>query len=502
MSVEPKPTENRELNALEHGTLSGPSSQSQIFTQSDDDATTVVGWDGDDDPANPYNWPAWRTNLYAGLLSFLAFLIPLASSIIAPAVPAIMEEFGSDDLTLESLVVSIYVLGLGLGPMIFAPLSEIYGRVPIYHACNVGFIAFHVACALSPSLGSLIAFRFLAGFFGSCATTNGGASIADMVPQERRGAFMGAFAVGPILGPVVGPVAGGFLATAEGWRWVFWLVTIVAGFICLVFLLLAEETYAPVLLQRKVDRVRKVTENPRLHHALDKGHSPRALMKLSIVRPLKLLFLSPIGVICALYMAVVYGYLYLMFSSITVVFTETYGFSSNIAGLAFLGIGVGSVIGIIIVSLTSDRLVQAQMKKNNGVAQPESRIRILPLGGILLPAGLFLYGWTAEYKVHWIAPIIGMGLIGIGNIIIFMSIVMYLVDTFTTYAASALAANTLFRSFGGAFLPLAGLKLFANLGVGWGNSLLGFIAVGLLPVPVLLLKYGAYLRTRYEIKDL
>lgn len=386
--------------------------------------------------------------------------------------------------------------------MLFAPLSEIYGRVIVYHACNVCFIAFHVACALAPNLGSLVAFRFLAGFFGSCPTTNGGASIADMVQQERRGAFLGAFAVGPILGPVVGPVAGGFLSTAEGWRWVFWLVTIVAGFVSLVFLLLAEETYAPVLLQRKVNRLRKETGNPHLHHALDKGLSPRALIKLSIVRPLKLLFLSPIGAICALYMAVVYGYLYLMFTSITQVFTETYGFSSNIAGLAFLGIGVGSVIGITVISLTSDRLLQAQKEKNNGVAQPESRIQILPLGGILLPAGLFLYGWTAEYKVHWIAPIIGMGLIGIGNIIIFMTIIMYLVDSFTIYAASALAANTLFRSFGGAFLPLAGLQLFDDLGVGWGNSLLGFIAVGMLPVPLLFLKYGAYLRRRYEIKNL
>jgi len=386
--------------------------------------------------------------------------------------------------------------------MIFAPLSEIYGRVIIYNACNVGFIAFHVACATAPSLGSLIAFRFLAGFFGSCPTTNGGASIADMVPQKRRGAFMAAFIVGPILGPVVGPVAGGFLASAKGWRWVFWLITIVAGFVSILFLLLAKETYAPVLLQRKVVRLRRETGNPNIRHELDKGLTPGKMMKLGIVRPLKLLFLSPIGAISAFYLAVVYGYLYLMFSSITEVFIETYRFSSNIAGLAYLGIGVGSIIGLMIISLTSDRLLKRQMARNNGVAKPEVRIQILPLGGFMLPAGLFLYGWSSDYGVHWIVLIIGMGLIGIGNSVIFLTIITYLVDTFTMHAASALAANTLFRSLGGAFLPLAGLKLFARLGLGWGNSLLGFIGVAMLPVPFLFLRYGEYLRHRFEIKNL
>lgn len=323
-----------------------------------------------------------------------------------------------------------------------------------------------------------------------------------MVPLKRRGVFMGAFSVGPFLGPAIGPVAGGFLATAAGWRWVFWLVAIVAGAVSLLFLSLARETYAPVLLQRKVDRVRKETGNENLRHIYDKGLAPRDRMRLGLVRPFKLLFVSQIGALCALYMTVVYGYLYLMFSSMTEVFTHTYGFSSDIAGLAFVSVGIGSVLGLVIVSLSSDRIMTAYMAKNNGVSAPEPRIRILPLGGILLPVGLFIYGWTAEYKVHWIAPMIGIGLTGVANIIIFMSIVMYLVDTFTIYAASALAANTFFRSLGGCVLPLAGLKLFSTLGIGWGNSLLGFIAVAFLPLSFLFLKYGAYLRGKFDAQTL
>lgn len=95
-----------------------------------------------------------------------------------------MKEFGNSDLAMASFVVSVYVLGFAFGPLVMAPLSEIYGRVPIFHACNVGFVVFLVACALAPSIDSLIAFRFLSGLFGSCAITNGGGSIADMVTQE------------------------------------------------------------------------------------------------------------------------------------------------------------------------------------------------------------------------------------------------------------------------------------------------------------------------------
>jgi multidrug resistance protein len=191
-------------------------------TSSEDEAN-IVWWDGPDDPANPYNWPGWVKVVNCVFISVLTLITPLGSSIFAPGVPELMKDFGSDSPELAAFVVSVYVLGFAVGPLIIAPLSEIYGRLMVYHLCNVGFIAFLVACALAPSLNSLIAFRFLSGVFGSCPLTNGGGSIADMIVQEKRGAAMAAFSIGPLFGPVVGPVAGGFLAAAEGWRWVFWL---------------------------------------------------------------------------------------------------------------------------------------------------------------------------------------------------------------------------------------------------------------------------------------
>ena len=134
--------------------------------------------------------------------------------------------------------------------------------------------------------------------------------------------------------------------------------------------------------------------------------------------------------------------------------------------------------------------------------QPEYRLPPLVVGAFFIPAGLFLYGWSAQYKTHWIVPIIGTALVGIGNIAVFMCITSYLVDAFTIFAASALAANTVVRSIMGALLPLAGQSMYASLGLGWGNSLLGFIAVACIPVPWALMKYGEKLRKSFDMNRL
>ncbi|KAI2605568.1 bicyclomycin resistance protein [Hypoxylon sp. NC1633] len=478
----------------------------------DDLDPNVVWWNGPDDPDNPYNWPTWRKLLNCGLISAMTFIAPLASSIFAPGVPQVVAEFHSASLEIAAFVVSVYVLGFAAGPMLFAPLSEIYGRVILYHVANVGFVAFSVGCALAPTLNALIVFRFFAGVFGSVPITNGGGTIADMITQEKRGAGMAVFSIGPLLGPIIGPVAGGFLSAAEGWRWSFWLLAIVGGFIGILMLVSLRESYAPVILERRAARMRKESGNDQLRSKLDAGLSPQDYFKRGIIRPFRMLFLSPIVALTSLYMAVTYGYLYLMFTTITEVFQEYYGFSTSTVGLAFLGLGVGSLIGILTFSATSDRYIRRKAAEADAIAQatggvkmgmkPEYRLPLLPVGAVLIPAGLFIYGWTAAYKVHWIVPIIGTTIIGIGNIVVFMAIQVYLVDAFTFYAASAIACNTVVRSLAGAVLPLAGLQMYSKLGIGWGNSLLAFIAVALFPVSIVIIRFGESLRNRFTIKNL
>ena len=133
----------------------------------------IVSWDGPDDPQNPMNFPSWKKSLMIGLVSATCFLTPLASSMFAPGVSYLMAEFHSSNKELASFVVSVYVLGFAFGPLILAPLSEMYGRLPLYHACNLGFVAFNIACALATNLNMLIGFRLMAGLFGSAPLTNG-----------------------------------------------------------------------------------------------------------------------------------------------------------------------------------------------------------------------------------------------------------------------------------------------------------------------------------------
>lgn len=198
------------------------------------EGTDVVDWDGPNDPENPMNWSPRLRWSHIMLVSAVNFLTGLASSMFAPGVPALMKEFHSTNASLGSFVVTIYVLGLAMGPILFAPLSEIYGRLYVQHAGLVGFFIFTIACGLASSLNMLIGFRFVQGVFGSVPLTNAGAIIADMVKQEVRGFAMSMFTFGVLLGPVIGPVSGGFLAAAKGWRWVFWIVAMAVNhpFLC------------------------------------------------------------------------------------------------------------------------------------------------------------------------------------------------------------------------------------------------------------------------------
>ncbi|KAI9847237.1 MAG: hypothetical protein M1838_000973 [Thelocarpon superellum] len=484
----------------------------------------IVGWNGEDDPHNPMNWSATARWGHVAIISGITFVTPLASSMFAPGVPELMAEFHSDSQTLAGFVVSVYILGFAIGPLVLAPLSELYGRLIIYHCCNVLFLIFTIACAVSSSLGMLIAFRFLAGCVGSAPLTIGGGTIADLIPQARRGAAMAIYAMGPLLGPVIGPVIGGFLTQAKGWRWVFWLLAIISGVIVISTLVFMRETYGVVLLERKTAALRKSTGNPALRSKFDKNISAKTLFWTAIVRPTKMLLFSPIVLLLSIYLAISYGYLYLLFTTFTIVFEDQYGFSSGTVGLSFLGIGVGCLLGLLFVGIVSDRIVKSKSAK--GEMKPEYRLPPLIWAAPLLPVSLFWYGWSAEKHVHWIVPIIGTGLTGfsmiaswvciiplpiltpttISSTLIFslasfqMAILTYLIDAFTIYAASALAANTVLRSLCGAILPLAGQPMYSALGLGWGNSLLAFIALALCPVPVIFYRYGERIRKRSTVK--
>lgn len=147
----------------------------------------------------------------------------------APGVKQAMDEFHSVDDAVTSLAVSIYILGWALGPLILAPLSEVQGRWIVYSTCDILFVCFTIACAISSNLVMLIVFRFLAGAVGSTPLAIGGGTISDLIPIQKRGLAFSLFMLGPVLGPSVGPVMGGFLTNSAGWRYIFWVLGILVS---------------------------------------------------------------------------------------------------------------------------------------------------------------------------------------------------------------------------------------------------------------------------------
>lgn len=180
-------------------------------------------------------------------------------------------------------------------------------------------------------------------------------------------------------------------------------------------------------------------------------------------------------------------------------FTSQYGFSTGLSGLAYLGIGIGFICGLVFIGLTNDRMLVRSTAKNNGVFEPEMRLPLMIIFACILPITFFWYGWTAEKHVHWIVPIIGMFPFGVGMMGVYMPIQTYIIDCYPRYAASANACLTATRSLVGALLPLAGPAMFEDLGLGWGNSLLGFVALAFVPIPIVFIKYGKAIREKWPV---
>ncbi|KAI9742318.1 MAG: hypothetical protein M1835_003076, partial [Candelina submexicana] len=285
-------------------------------------------------------------------------LEPFASSIIAPPISLYMEDFGSSDELLASFAVSVYMLGFAAGTLFLPPLSEIYGRSIIFNATNTLHTVFTVACALSSSLNMLIGFRFLAGYVGSAPITIGGGTISDFMHEGQRGKAMAIFVMGPVLGPSVSPVIGGFLAEAAGWRWDMWLLAILLGTLTILVFVFLMETYTPELLRRKAKRLRVQTGDLRWTPKIKVDLPPGQLLLRAVTRPTKLLLFSPIVLALALFMAVVYSYLYILFTTFPTVFQTIYGFSIGTVGLVYLGLGIGLTFATLYIGKTSDLQMQ------------------------------------------------------------------------------------------------------------------------------------------------
>jgi MFS family permease len=174
---------------------------------------------------------------------------------------------------------------------------------------------------------------------------------------------------------------------------------------------------------------------------------------------------------------------------------QTYHEQVGIASLHYFALGAGFTLGAQAGARLLDRIYVRLKARNGGVGTPEMRMPMMMFTTLALPIGLLIYGWTAEYKVFWLVPDIGIFIFGVGAIGSFLSIQTYIVDTFTLYAASAIAAVSSFRSLAGFGFPLFANTMFSALGIGWGNSVLALVGLVIgVPAPFLFYRYGEKIR--------
>ncbi|RYO81542.1 hypothetical protein DL764_009747 [Monosporascus ibericus] len=390
----------------------------------------LVDFDGPDDPHRPMNWPTHKVNttLLYGLATMTA---TWGSSAYASGTQQIAEEFNVGR-QVATLGTTLFLLGFGVGPLLWAPLSEIYGRrvaalTPMFVA-----ICFSFATATAKDLQTIMITRFFGAFFASAPVTNTGGVLGDLFSPMHRGIAMAGYALAVVGGPT--------------------------AFVLLTAVVFIDETYPPKLLVAKASRLRHESGNWALHAKFEEWDvSVAELARKFLVRPVRLLC-TPICFLVALYASFCYGILYMQLGAVPIIFHELRGWPFLSSELPFLALCLGSVTGAA-VNVANQLYYNRAYHAAGNRPVPQKRLPPMMLESVLFAGGQFVTGWTADPRVvHRIAPVLGLYLSGCGFSTIFQAALNYLVDTFL-------------RSCFAAAFPLVVTPLYHNLGVGPGQRI-------------------------------
>lgn len=260
----------------------------------------MVSWEGPDDTENPKNWALKRKWTAVFVVSSFTFISPVASSMVAPALPKMAQDLGVHSEVESQMMLSIFLLAYAFGPLFLGPLSELYGRVPVLQLANLFFLIFNLVCGFAQNGAEMLVFRFLSGIGGSAPLAIGGGILADCFQPEQRGKAIAIYSLAPLIGPAAGPIAGGFITQNTTWRWAFWAVSIADAVIQVFGLFFLQETWAPKLLEQKAKKLRKETGNEELYAEFTNNLPLTQKLGTSLERPFKLLFTQPIIIALAL----------------------------------------------------------------------------------------------------------------------------------------------------------------------------------------------------------
>ncbi|KAB8222991.1 major facilitator superfamily domain-containing protein [Aspergillus novoparasiticus] len=457
-----------------------------------------VSFDGDQDPMCPRSMSSVRKWVIVLIVCTGTLCVTCTSSIYTTTYTQMDPEFHTSTL-ISTVGLSSFVLGIGTGPLLTGPLSEHYGRRPIYLVAWSMFLIWTIPSAVAKNVQTIIVSRYFNGFTGGTFLSVAGGTAGDVFSRNQIQAPMALVSSVPFIGPSLGPVLGGFINSHLDWRWTYYIMIIWSAGLLVCMIFFAPETYHPIILRAKARALRQQSGNDRYRAPMENNTKTwRQIIVLSLLRPFQLLFLEPMCLCLDIYSAILLGILYLFFGTFPMVFRTTYDMNLWQGGLTFVGIIVGMIIAAGTTPIWSE--VRERLLNNNkrepGRSEPEYRLPPAIVGGILIPIGLFWFGWTTYSQIHWIVPIIGSAVFGGGLLLAFTGIFTFLVDAYPQYAASALAANGFARCTFAAAFPLFGTQMYEKLGYQWATSLLAFLTVAMMPFPWLFFRYGKALRAK------
>ncbi|KAI0063445.1 MFS general substrate transporter [Artomyces pyxidatus] len=454
------------------------------------------------DPEDPVNWRLRRKLFVTASICILSFCAVFGSSAYAPGQQQLGEEYGVGVVT-TSAGLSLYVLGFGTGPLICGPMSELYGRKLPYTLAWPLMIASIAPSAFADNIAVILLFRFFTGCCAACALNNGSGLITDMfhndIHAQSRAIIWYSFC--PLSGPCFGSLVGFFVAAVSQGR-ALWVVRVHFYFAIavwpLVFLL--PETHGPTVLLYRARALRK--EGHATARAPQELHptSKQQLIQKNILRPTQMLFYEPINQGAAIWISLAYGIIYFFFEAYPVVFIEQHHIPFRLCGLLFIPIPIGMVLVTAPYSQLTRlfaRLPLPGIERKDGVLHPaESRLKLVLSACVLLPISLFWFAWTSGPETHWIAPALAGIAFGYSMMAIFMCFLAYVAQIYTIYASSAVACNTFARSIIACIFPVAAHSILDSMGTKWGVSLFGFLSLGLIPIPLIFIRYGEQLRQK------
>ncbi|OQO12662.1 hypothetical protein B0A48_02125 [Cryoendolithus antarcticus] len=470
---------------------------------------------------SPFLWSKQRKNLITWLSCAATIVTAYTAGSHASGIDQMSAEWHVSNIAV-TVGITVFTAGFAIAPMFLAPFSEIHGRRPIFIGTGCLFVLFQLVCSLTPTYPGMLVARFLTGCVSSTFSTMVGGVVSDIYHAEQRNTAMSLFSGAALFGTGLGPLFSGLVAQHTTWRWIFYLQVITCGLMMILIVIFFKETRGSVLLSRKAK-----TLNAWIEQLESEGHfgmmmplregsletSPQRIrwkvksdeerttlgrsIAISLYRPFHLLFTEPVVFFFSLWISFSWAVLYLTFSAIPLVFTESHGFNLEQNGAVFTAISVASLISTV-VSIAQERLTRQYLtgKRRQMLDTPEGRLFFSCVQSALLPIGCFWFGWTSFPSDHWILPTLAIGCATMGIFSIYLAVFNYLADTYHRYASSALAAQSFCRNMLGGAFPLFTAQMFRKMTFQGAGSFLGGLGAMLTIVPWVLVFYGPKIRAR------